>query len=69
MVAIVQEKPRRLVPGECLANLLRGLSCGRMCRHSNVDEASAIVHQQDQHEYEAAGRRRDDKEIRRHQVT
>ena len=64
----MQEESRRLVPRECVADVLSGPRCGRMTCNGHVHDAPAIVRQQDQYEQQAAARRRDHEEIRRHDL-
>jgi hypothetical protein len=67
-VAIVEEVSRRLAPWECVAQLLGG-PCGRRVRRDrDVHHASPIVRQNDQHEQQATGRGRNQKEVRSHDL-
>jgi len=59
-----RNEARHRVPWERFAQLLDGPRRSRIGGDGDVHDASAIVSQPDQHEQQAAGRRRDDAEIR-----
>jgi hypothetical protein len=62
-IAVVNQVARRLIPRECLAKLLRGLRRGRMRRHGDMHDATAVVREDDQHEQQPTRRGWHDEEI------
>ena len=65
MVAIMNQIPRRLVPGKRFAELLSHPRRRWMRRDRHVPDAAPIVGEQHQHEYEAERHCWDDEEISR----
>jgi hypothetical protein len=67
-VAIMQEKSWRFVLRERFAQLLCRPRRRRMSGHRDVDEATSLVRQDDQHEQQAEGHSRNHEEIGRHDL-
>src|SRR6202022_639889 len=64
-VAISDEIARSLFPWECLVSLLRGPRSRRRISDGEMDDAAALLSQNDQNEEHAECRRRYDEEIHR----
>jgi hypothetical protein len=58
MISVSQEIPWRLVPGECVHDLLRGPRRGGMLSDGNMDDPSAVMgyDQQDEQNFVCHGR-------------